>query len=63
VCREACLEVRPDLDPNKTALEMLTKLKGSVGSAMARRLIDHYPDSTTWPQSLRKLIKRLDSVL
>ena len=63
LCRDACLEVRPDLDQGKSTLELLTRVKGSVGSALARRLIEQYSNRLTWPQPLQKLVTRLDSLL
>jgi len=63
LCRDACLEIRPDLDQGQSTLELLTRVKGSVGCALARRLTEQYPDRASWPQSLQTLIGRLDSVL
>jgi putative ATP-dependent endonuclease of the OLD family len=63
LCRDACLEIRPDLDASQSTLELLTRVKGSVGSALARRLIDQYPDPSSWPQPLQVLVDRLGQVL
>ena len=63
MCRDACLEIRADLDTGQSTLELLTRVKGSVGSGLARRLIDKYPDTASWPQPLRTLVDRLDKLL
>ena len=63
LCQDACTELRPDFDPNLTALEMLTRCKGSVGATLARRLIEQHPDPQLWPDSLRTLSERLDGLL
>jgi len=63
VCRSACTDVRPDLAGEKKTLQLLKQLKGSVGAALARRLVGEHPDYKTWPTSLRVLIDRLDSLL
>ena len=63
LCRDACLELRPDLDPTSTTLQMLSKLKGSIGSILGRKLIERYDDYNSWPRSLRSLIERLDLML
>lgn len=63
LCRDACLEIRADLDKGQPTLELLKRVKGSVGSALARRLIEQYPDPRSWPQPLRTLVSRLGSLL
>jgi putative ATP-dependent endonuclease of OLD family len=63
LCRDACLEIRAELDAGQPTLELLTRVKGSVGSALARKLIDQYPEFSSWPQPLRRLVDRLDQVL
>lgn len=63
LCRDTCLEVRPDLDQGKSTLELLKAVKGSAGSALSRRLIDQYPDPSSWPQPLRMLVHRLRALL
>lgn len=63
LCRDACLEIRADLDKGQPTLELLKRVKGSVGSALARRLIEQYPDPRNWPQPLRTLVSRLGSLL
>lgn len=63
LCRDACLEIRADLDEGQSTLQLLTRVKGSVGSTLARRLIDQYPHVPSWPQPLRTLVDRLDAVL
>jgi putative ATP-dependent endonuclease of OLD family len=63
LCRTACLAVRPDLPATDSALQLLTKMKGSVGPTLARRLIDEYPDVETWPEPLRVLVDKLNSRL
>lgn len=63
LCRDACVEVRPDLDQGQPTLELLTRVKGSVGAALARRLIDQYPNPSDWPQSLQTLVAKLDQAL
>ena len=63
LCRDACLEIRADIDEGQSTLELLTRVKGSVGSALARRLIEQYPQVSSWPQPLRTLVDRLDAVL
>jgi putative ATP-dependent endonuclease of OLD family len=61
LCRAACIEVRPDIDQTKSPLEMLKSMKGVVGAALARRLVETHPDPTTWPVPLRTLIERLSA--
>lgn len=63
LCRDACLEVRPDLDETAPTMEILGRVKGSIGSALARKLIEKHPDGTKWPTSLRKLIEHLEGAL
>lgn len=63
LCRDACMAVRPDLDQGKSTLELLIRVKGSVGAALARRLVEKYPDRMAWPQSLQALVARLDELL
>ncbi|MGI8755212.1 MAG: ATP-dependent nuclease [Acidimicrobiales bacterium] len=63
LCHAACLEIRPDLDATKSALELMKAVKGSVGAALGRRLIEQHPDSTTWPSSVRTLVQQLDELL
>jgi putative ATP-dependent endonuclease of OLD family len=63
LCHDACMEVRPDLGAGETTLVLLAKMKGSIGSALARKLVDRYPDHTKWPSSLRSLISHLSEVL
>lgn len=63
LCRDACLEIRPDLNPADPTMKMLVSLKGAVGSVLANTLIDRHDDFNQWPSSLQELIKRLDSVL
>lgn len=59
LCKAACLEVRPDLDRDSTAIDMMTKLKGSVGSAVALGLVAKYPTVNEWPEPLQELVTRL----
>lgn len=59
LCWAACDDVRPDIDHSLPLLKALKKVKGSVGTALARRLIEKYPDSGDWPDSLKALLKRL----
>lgn len=63
LCRDTCLQVRPDLDSSEPVLSLLKKLKGSVGAALARGLIQRHPNMATWPKSLRSLIDRLKEAL
>ncbi len=63
MCRAACVEIRPDLDVSQPTIELLKKLKGSVGTELARRLIEQYDDPSQWPSALRDLIGRVDAVL
>jgi putative ATP-dependent endonuclease of OLD family len=63
LCKDACLEVRPDLAATGTALQLLGSLKGSIGPALARKLIDRYGACEKWPSSLRTLVTRLDAAL
>jgi predicted ATP-dependent endonuclease of OLD family len=63
MCRSACLDVRPDLDQNQETIKLLKRLKGSSGTALARRLISAHPDVSTWPEPLRTLVGRLDGML
>jgi len=63
LCRDACLDVRPDLDASRPAIELLKQLKGSVGTGLARRLIEQYNDWTQWPTAICTLIARLDEAL
>ena len=62
LCRQACIMVRPSQDIDNTQV-LLENLKGSVGSILARHLIETYPDIETWPSSLQALISRLESLL
>lgn len=63
LCRRACMSVRPSLDTKKSTKALLKSLKGSVGAALARLLIEEYLDQETWPSSLQALISRLESLL
>lgn len=63
ICRTACFATRPDLDTSATTLELMKRVKGSVGGALARGLVAKYPDPAAWPPSLVSLIKALDSLL
>ncbi len=58
LCLRAVQDVRPDLKAGKP-LKLMTGLKGSVGVALARRLIDKYSDLDEWPDSLKELINHL----
>jgi hypothetical protein len=60
LCHAACTELRPDLDADQPAIELLKQLKGSVGTGLARRLIEQHSDHRQWPSALRDLIRRLD---
>jgi putative ATP-dependent endonuclease of OLD family len=63
LCRDACLRVRPDLDPAESELEMMKGLKGSVGGVLAGMLVEKYPDPSSWPEPLRDLVNRLEGLL
>jgi hypothetical protein len=63
LCREACAEVRPDLAMSGDTLEAMTRLKGSVGPALARRFVDRYPKLEDWPEPLRELVELLETKL
>lgn len=63
LCRKACLTVRPNLDKSKGALELLKDVKGSVGTTLARLLVEEYPDPTAWPSSLKDLLDKLEARL
>lgn len=62
LCRAAAASIRPDLETDDT-LGWLQKVKPSGGLALARELIDRYPDSNDWPESIRTLISTLDRAL
>jgi len=59
MCWSACEEVRPGVDRTKPLMKTMKSVKGSVGVALGRRLIEKYPDSTTWPSALMALLSRL----
>ena len=63
MCHAACVEIRPDLDASQSAIELLKQLKGSVGTGLARRLIEQHADHNQWPSALRDLIERVDAAL
>jgi putative ATP-dependent endonuclease of OLD family len=63
LCRKACIDVRPDLDDSADTLDLMKSVKGSIGSALARRLIEGHADHTTWPPSICDLIAKLDKSL
>lgn len=63
LCRRACMMVRPSQDTNNDTQVLLQSLKGSVGSILARHLIETHRDVETWPSSLQALISRLESLL
>jgi len=63
LCRAACLDIRPDLEERSSTLQLMNQLKGSIGAALARRLVDQHPDPTLWPHSLRELSQRLEALL
>lgn len=63
MCLTACLEVRPDADPSAKVLHLLKDAKGSVGSALARHLVEKHPDVTTWPNCLQELVNLLETRL
>ncbi len=63
LCVAACKDVRTDIDQTRPAMELLKSLKGSVGSALARRLVEKYPNHADWPGSLRALVQRFEVVL
>lgn len=63
VCRDACLAVRPGLDNGQGTLQLMARVKGSVGAALARRMIERYPDTAAWPEPLQALVARLKQVL
>ena len=57
-----CVRAVRDVDPNfqgNDPLSRMNSLKGSVGGALARRLIDQYADLGEWPDSLKELINHL----
>lgn len=62
VCRLACLDVRPDLGTGDL-LHLMSQLKGAVGPALARRLLERHDDHSQWPAPLRELVERLDAIL
>ncbi|OBK68065.1 hypothetical protein A5654_15270 [Mycolicibacterium fortuitum] len=59
MCWDACEDVRPNVDRQRSLLKTMKSLKGSVGSALARRLIEQYPSSADWPSALQTLLERL----
>lgn len=59
LCWAACDDVRTDVDHSIALTKALKKVKGSVGIALARRLIEKYPNWADWPESLRTLLERL----
>jgi predicted ATP-dependent endonuclease of OLD family len=63
LCRDACFEMRPDLDGSKETLLLLRDLKGVVGSSLGRLLIERHPDRTCWPSALCELVDKLDKRL
>ncbi len=63
LCRDACMQVRPDAEPTSPTLKLLKSAKGSVGGAVARQLVERYPDSTKWPACLGDLVGRLRNEL
>lgn len=63
LCREACLEIRPDLDTSQSTLDLLLQVKGSVGTVLARLLIERHGDHAEWPTSLCGLIDGIDAAL
>lgn len=63
LCHAACMDIRPDLDANQATIELLQQLKGSVGTCLARRLIEQHSDHSQWPTALRDLIERIDDAL
>lgn len=63
ICREACLELRPDLDPAKSTLELMKALKGAAGALLGRKLVEKHSDASTWPAALRELVEKLTARL
>ncbi len=61
VCASACEVTRPGSVRNGDTMGAMTDLKGSIGPALARALIDAYPNHTDWPDPLRTLVERVDS--
>ena len=60
MCRDACIDVRSDADQSLPTLQLLQRVKGSVGPALARRLIATHDKYASWPDPLRILVERLD---
>jgi putative ATP-dependent endonuclease of OLD family len=63
ICWAACEDVRPGIDRSKPLLKTMKAFKGSIGVALARRLIEKYPESSDWPSALGNLIARLQEDL
>lgn len=63
LCRQACFDTRPDLGTESPTLDLMKRVKGSVGTALARRLISKYPSPADWPEPVTVLIERLGAFL
>ncbi len=63
MCIDACVEMRPDADQTKSALDLLKDAKGSVGATLARRFVQKYPNVDDWPECLRTLVERLNDAV
>lgn len=63
LCRDACFDTRPNLDAESSTLDLMKRVKGSVGTALARGLISKYPNPTDWPAPLTTLLEQLTAFL
>lgn len=67
LCLSACQQLGYDgLEDDRSLLKFMKNHKGVIGSLLAAELIRRHPwqtDSAQWPEPLRELIDRLDTIL
>lgn len=60
LCKKACTDLRPDIDQNLSALDVMTSMKGAAGAVLGRGFVRKHPELSTWPQPLQTLVARLE---